>query len=394
MNIPLCQRPATPVLAVCGFLLLAVLLVFGQTVRHEFVNFDDDEYVYENPQVSRGLDAAGIVWAFTHSHAFNWHPLTWISLMLDCQFYGLNAGGYHLTNVLLHAATAVLLFLVLRRMTGRAVAQCLGGGLFAVHPLRVESVAWVTERKDVLSGLFFVLTLGAYVSYVRHRFSLVRYLAVMVFFALGLMAKPMLVTLPLVLLLLDYWPLGRMAARQGACFSLAQGLNGRAFFAALRVLSWRRSRLLALVALSCVVTVWAQGKALVPIEHLPLWWRIGNALISYVAYLGQFFYPVGLAVFYPHSDRELPLWKVFGALLVLAGITAARSLWRRRCPYLLVGWLWYLGMLVPVIGLVQVGVAGDGRPLHVLAADRTLHCAGVGAADVAARGRIVAGCAA
>ncbi len=173
------------VLAICSLLLLAVGLVFGQTVRHEFVNYDDDMYVYENPPVAHGLTAQGIAWAFTHIHACYWLPLTWMSLMLDCQFYGLNAGGYHLTNVLLHAAAVVLLFLVLRAMTGRMWPSALAAALFAVHPLRVESVAWVTERKDVLSGLFFVLALGAYVGYVRRRFSLVRYLAVMVAFAPG-----------------------------------------------------------------------------------------------------------------------------------------------------------------------------------------------------------------
>ena len=197
------------VAAVCGLLLLVVGLVFGQTLQHNFVNFDDDQCVYQNPQVTGGLSPAGIVWAFTHRHARAWVPLTWISHMLDWQLYHERAGGHHLTNTLLHAAVVVSLFLVLQRMTGRLWPSALAAGLFAIHPLRVESVAWVTERKDVLSGLFCVLTLGAYVGYVRHPFSLVRYLAVLVPFALGLLAKPMLVTLPLVLLWLDYWPLGR-----------------------------------------------------------------------------------------------------------------------------------------------------------------------------------------
>jgi hypothetical protein len=197
-------------LAVCGFLLLAVALVFGQTVRHEFVNFDDNGYVFENPHISRGFSVDGIVWVFTQSHVGNWHPLTGMSHMLDCQLFRLNAGAHHLMNVLLHAATTVLLFLVLGRMTGRFWPSALVAALFAVHPLHVESVAWVSERKDVLIGLLFVLTLAAYLGYVRHRFSLIRYSMVMLLFVLGLMAKPMLVTLPFVLLLLDYWPLGRM----------------------------------------------------------------------------------------------------------------------------------------------------------------------------------------
>ena len=195
--------------AICGLLLLAVGLVFGQTMHHSFCNLDDTGNVYLNPHVTGGLTAEAVKWAFTERYMGVWLPVTWISHMLDWQLYGHNAGGHHLTNVLLHAATAVLLFLVLRRMTGRLWPEHLVAAVFALHPLRVESVAWVTERKDVLSGLFFVLALGAYVGYVRHRFSIVRYAAVIVLFALGLMAKPMLVTLPFVLLLLDYWPLGR-----------------------------------------------------------------------------------------------------------------------------------------------------------------------------------------
>jgi hypothetical protein len=203
---------------VCLFLVVAVVVVFGQTLRHEFVNYDDDVYVSDNPQVTQGLTLRGIGWAFTYSQIGHWHPLTWLSHMLDCQLYGLNPGGHHLTNVLVHAANAVLLFLVLRRMMGLRTDKSVGAtatpagmlwpsalvaAVFAIHPLRVESVAWVAERKDVLSGLFFVLTLGAYVRYVRRSSSLVRYLAVVFLFAMGLLSKNMLVTLPFVLLLLD-----------------------------------------------------------------------------------------------------------------------------------------------------------------------------------------------
>ncbi len=203
------------VLAVCGWLLLAVGLVFAQTVRHGFVNIDDGVYVSENPHILRGLTASGIAWVFSHSHVGNWHPLTGLSHMLDCQIYGLNAGGHHLTNVLLHAATAILLFLVLRQLTGDLWPSAIVAALFAVHPLRVESVAWIAERKDVLSGLCFVLTLGAYAWFVRGPFSRRRYLLLLVIFALGLMSKPMLVTVPALLLVLDYWPLGRFAG--GPC---------------------------------------------------------------------------------------------------------------------------------------------------------------------------------
>ena len=317
----------------CGLLVLAVALVFGQTIGHEFVNYDDGKYVYENPPVADGLTVAGVTWAFTHTHAANWHPLTWLSHMLDCQLYDLRPAGHHLTNVLLHAATAVLLFLVLRRMTGQLGASALTAAVFAIHPLRAESVAWVAERKDVLSGLFFMLTLAAYVEYVRRPFSIVRYLAVAVLFALGLMAKPMLVTLPLVLLLLDYWPLGRLSAR---CVLEKVPLAG-------------------LAALSCAVTLLAQTHAMAPNALVPWPQRIANAAVACAAYLGQLFWPVGLAAFYPHPLGTLPAWKVVGAVVVLACVSAVAFVGRRRCPYLVTGWLWYLAMLVPVIGLVQVG---------------------------------------
>jgi tetratricopeptide (TPR) repeat protein len=357
-------------LAVCGLLLLAAGLVFGQTVRHGFVNYDDDQTVYSNLQVTHGLTAQGVAWAFTHRHYGNWIPLTCLSHMLDCGIYGLNAAGHHLTNVLLHAATAVLLFLMLCQMTGRLWPSALAAALFAVHPLRVESVAWVTERKDVLSGLFFMLTLAAYVDYVRHRPSLLRYLAVTAFFAMGLMAKPMLVTLPAVLLLLDYWPLGRFAGdprlnrkplhgNEGTSFNGAN-VDANSLPAVPRrfPFPWRivieKLPLLLLVVVSCAATL-TQGEALAANEQYPLSWRIGNVPISYVTYLRQSLCPMNLALLYPRLSLALPLWQVFAAVLSLAGITAATFVWRRRRPYLLVGWLWYLGMLVPVLGVVQVG---------------------------------------
>ncbi len=345
-------RDLSAALAVCGLLLLTVVMLFCRTVNFGFVNFDDNLYVYDNPQVKSGLTAEGIVWAFTTNCARNWHPLTWLSHMLDCQFYGLESGGHHWTSVLLHAAAAILLFLVLWRMTGDLWPSAFVAALFAIHPLRVESVAWVAERKDVLSGLFFMLTLGAYVGYVHRPFSLFRYLTVVALFALGLMAKPMLVTLPLVLLLLDYWPLGRFAK------------------------PWRlvveKLPMLALSAAACVATRLAQSEAVKSIEDISLTSRVENALVSYVSYLGNFFYPAGLAAFYPHPGDRLPLWQVAGALLLLVCISVGVLACRRRCPYLLVGWLWYLGMLVPVIGLVQVG--------HQAMADRYTYLPQIGLA--------------
>ena len=350
------------VAAVCGLLLLAVAVVFGQTVQHEFVNFDDDPYVVQNPQIARGLTAQGFVGAFTHGHAGNWHPLTSISHMLDCQFYGLWAPGHHLTNVLLHGATAVLLLLVLRQMTGRLWPSALVAALFAIHPLRVESVAWVAERKDMLSGLFFVLTLAAYVGYARRPFSPARYMLVVTLYALGLMTKPMLVTLPFVLLLLDTWPLGRLTgegASDGALGNLGRQPLTESHRtcgpASARRLVVEKIPLMLLAAVSCAVTILIQSEAVVARETVSLHRRIPNALMTTFDYLEQLVHPAGLAVFYPYPQEIPPAWQIAVAIVALIAITTAAVIARRRHPYLLVGWLWYLGMLVPVIGLVQVG---------------------------------------
>jgi protein O-mannosyl-transferase len=352
-------------LAICGLLLLAVALVFGQTLNHEFVNFDDETYIPENQHLAGGFSTQAVVWAFTATDCSNWHPLTWLSYMLDHQLYGLKPWGYHLTNILLHAATAIALLLVLRQMTGDLWPSTFVAAVFALHPLRVESVAWAAERKDLLSGLFFMLTVGAYVVYVRRPFSLVRYALVIGLFALGLMAKPMLVTLPLVLLLLDYWPLGRMVSPSGregdrSMFSDNAFRAENADWPKNGPVPWRllveKLPLLALSAASCAITSVAQGDAIKRLDLIPLSARIANALVSYVVYMGRLFYPVGLAVAYPHQGNNLPAWQVAGALLVLACISVGVLAWRWKCPYLLVGWCWYLGMLVPVIGLVQVGL--------------------------------------
>lgn len=325
-------------LLIAGVLLLLVVGVFGQTLRHEFVNFDDDLYVTDNPHVREGFSADGVAWAFSARDASNWHPVTWLSHMLDCQWHGLSARGHHLTSVLLHAGVAMLLFLVLQQMTGDCWPSAFAAAVFAVHPLRVESVAWIAERKDVLSGLFFMLTLAAYVGYVRCQASpwrLFRYLLVVVLFALGLMAKPMLVTLPFALLLLDYWPLGRIA-------------------------DWRRALLekiplFAMSVAACAVTIWAQGETISLSGHVALPWRLANAVAAYADYLGQFFFPVNLAALYPHPGDGLAIWKIAASAALLTVITGAVVVLRRRAPYLPVGWFWYVGMLVPVIGLVQVG---------------------------------------
>jgi tetratricopeptide (TPR) repeat protein len=318
-------------------------LVFGQTVRYGFINYDDDRYVFENPQVVQGLNLKGIEWAFTHSVLANWHPLTMMSHMLDCQFYGLHAGGHHLTNLLLHAATAILLFLILRRMTAALWSSAFVAALFAIHPLRVESVAWVAERKDVLSGLFFMLTLGAYVRFVEKSIARspkfkVYYGLTLFFFALGLMCKPMLVTVPFVLLLLDYWPLNRLGA-VGDRLSIA------------RTLITEKIPLIAFSIAMCMVTFLVQPQD----KGIPFFLRIGNAFVSYVAYCRQMFYPAGLAVFYPYPIHGLPMGKILLALMLLVVVSTGAFCWRQKHPHFLMGWLWYLGMLVPVIGLVQVG---------------------------------------
>ena len=323
---------------ICTALAALAWLVFGQTLWHDFINYDDPRYVYENTKITSGLSLSGIGWAFTHIHSMNWHPLTTMSHMLDCQLYGLKAGWHHFTNVLLHTIAVILLFLALQVMTGALWRSAFVAAVFAIHPLRVESVAWIAERKDVLSGVCFMLTLLAYAHYVRLP-SLGRYLLVAFVFACGLMSKPMLVTLPFVLLLLDYWPLDRM--------------KGRVWKRVLEKIPF-----IALSAVSSIATLVAQKSAVGYTEELPILERINNAVVSYVLYIWQMLWPVNLAVFYPHPENRLPLLEVISSLLFLICVTAIAITLRKERPYLITGWLWYLGMLVPVIGLVQVGWQG------------------------------------
>lgn len=330
---------------ICICLIAITWMVFGQTLRHDFVNYDDDRYVYENSRILNGLTVSGVAWAFTHPHARNWHPLTTISHMLDSQLYGLKAGGHHFTNVLLHTVAALLLFLVLREMTGgpsrtgNIWRSAFVAAIFAIHPLRVESVAWVAERKDVLSAIFFMLTLGAYLRYVR-RPSFVRYVILSILFACGLMSKPMLVTLPFLLLVLDYWPLGRIGHSRSWPKLLLEKIP-----------------LLLLSAASSILTFLIQKRGGFQALDLPLMLRIDNALTACVVYIRQLFWPAGLAPFYPRLE-EWSGWKVALAFTFLLIITMAVVLRRRRNPYLFTGWFWYVGMLVPVLGIVQVGLQG------------------------------------
>ena len=317
-----------------------VLLTVGvyQRVRnYEFVNYDDPKYVSNNRHVLAGLTSESVKWAFTATHASNWHPLTWLSLMADCEFFEDKAMGCHTTNVLLHVANALILFIVLRRMTGALWCSGFVAALFALHPAHVESVVWVAERKDVLSTFFWMLTMLAYARYAE-RGGFVRYSFVVILFGLGLMAKPMLVTLPFVLLLLDFWPLERFGNKAKV----------------LRLVT-EKVPLFVMAAGSCAITLMVQQKATVSLGGLDPWQRIANAAISYVVYLRMTFWPAGLTVFYPHTGI-VPLWQAVGGLMVLVVIFAAVFLCRKRKGYLLTGLLWYLGVLVPVIGFVQVGI--------------------------------------
>jgi protein O-mannosyl-transferase len=336
-------------LGVCAVIVVLIWVVFGQTLGHDFVNYDDKVYVYGNSLVTAGLSLHGLSQAFVDTQTNNWHPLTIISHMIDCQLYDLKAGGHHFTNVLLHTFAAVLLFLWLRNITGAFWQTAFVTAVFAIHPLRVESVAWIAERKDVLSAVFFFLTLAAYVRYARAR-SFGRYLTMSILFACGLMSKPMLVTTPVVLLLLDYWPLNRNQRSE------VRGQESQPQI--WRQLVLEKLPLFALSAASSIAAFALQVQSTESVGQLPFGWRLQNALVTYVTYIWQIFWPANLAVFYPHPDNRLALWQVALAAALLIAMTWAAFVLRRTRPYLLVGWLWYLIMLLPVIGIVEVGLQG------------------------------------
>lgn len=344
---------------VCFLLMLITAVVFGQVSRFEFVSLDDQMYVYENPRVKEGLNTESIKWAFLVTEAGFWHPLTWLSLMLDVDICGLNAGCFHVTNLLLHIANAGPLFLVLNGMTGAVWRSALVAALFAVHPLHVEPVAWIAARKDVLSTFFWMLTLAVYVFYVK-RPGLPRYLLLLLAFALGLMAKPMLVTMPFVLLLLDFWPLGRFSlneANGGGRMHVLDGPMRSMPKHPVFSLAWEKAPLLVLAVISIFITFVAEKKAgaISTWQTFPLSIRLENALVSYVEYIEKMFWPEDLAVFYPHPG-SWPAVKVALAAFLLTAVSILVVRFVRRYPYLAVGWAWYIGTLVPVIGLVQIGV--------------------------------------
>jgi tetratricopeptide (TPR) repeat protein len=353
-------------------LLAAVLFVFGQTTGFGFVNYDDLDYVYENMRVMKGLTLPGITWSFTHAECSLYHPLTMVSLMLDYQLHGLAAGGYHLTNVLIHAASAILLFLVLRQMTGALWRSAFVAAVFAIHPLRVESVAWVAERKDVLAGFFFMLTLGAYTRFTQRPTSLGRYLAALAMFGFALLCKPSVVTVPFLLLLLDYWPLQRFGPGDPGSGPAREAR--RLFGVPVRLIAEKLPFLVLAVAIS-IVTMFAAASQLRYAGDTSMPDRIANAFISYAVYLRQTFWPAGLAVHYPFPTHPYSIWETLLAVVLLASITAAAWVWRHANSACWVGWIWYLGVLIPMIGVLQVG--------YFAHADRNTYLPGIGMAIAA-----------
>jgi hypothetical protein len=335
----------------CVALIAVTIGVYLQTGDHGFINFDDPGYVTENPRVKGGLTGENVAWAFSATAMSNWHPLTWLSHMTDVQLFGLNPRGHHLTNVFFHAASTLLLFFLFAQITGAPWQSLFVAALFALHPLHVESVVWVAERKDVLSGFFWFLTLLLYVRYVK-RGGTARYLLALLSFAAGLMAKPMLVTLPVVMLLMDYWPLLRFPPDpdSGGIREIFRRTPP------LRALVKEKIPFLVLSALSAVVTIYVQrmGGAINAFDRVPLELRIGNSAVACIQYVLKMFWSYDLAMLYPFP-ASIPLWKVFGAFLLMAVTTLAVIRFRRWHAYLVTGWFWFLVTLVPVIGIIQVG---------------------------------------
>jgi tetratricopeptide (TPR) repeat protein len=361
--------------AVWPLLIVITLAVFGQVARFDFVNFDDPKYVAQNRHVLDGLSRESVAWAFTTTYFSNWHPLTWISYMLDAQLFGKDPGWFHVTNLLVHTANVLLLFAVLWQMTGALWRSALVAALFAIHPLHVESVVWVSERKDVLSTLFGLLSIGAYAHFAR-RLQRRWYLLALLFFAASMMSKQMLVTLPFVLLLLDYWPLHRVpstsfdvpsggsvepASRSNAKdrTGTGTGTEERPPFLQrpVKLLILEKIPFLALSVLFCVVAyaTHQQSGTMSLMKSLSTETRLFNAVLVYIIYLRQTVWPSGLAVFYPHVGDGISVFAVVSAAFVIFAVTFVAWAQRRRRPYLLIGWLWYLGTLVPVIGIVQIG---------------------------------------
>jgi tetratricopeptide (TPR) repeat protein len=330
-------------------LILLTLAVYWQVRTYDFLNFDDDLYVAKNSHVKNGITPESIIWAFTTLSTGNWHPLTWLSHMLDIQFFGMNPHAHHLINLLLHIVNSLLLFHIFKKMTGDIFRSGFIAALFALHPMHVESVAWIAERKDGLSTFFWMLTVWSYLRYVKNQ-NLNRYLLLILFFTLGLMAKPMLVTLPFVLLLLDFWPQGRLRVMRSD-----QQKNIKPVDSAIRLLL-EKTPLFLLAAASSIVTFIAQrqGRNVASFEAVPFLTRVANAIVAYVDYIEKMFWPSNMAVLYPYPN-SVSLWKIGFSCTILITVSLMVLRYVKQRPYLMIGWLWYLGTLVPVIGLVQVG---------------------------------------
>ena len=343
---------------ICLFLVIAILVVYWQVRNHTFVNFDDGSYILNNPHIRDGLNLEGIAWAFSFPGFDYWHPLTWLSHMLDCHLYGLKAGMHHQINVIFHILNSMLLFLVFKKMTGAIWRSAFVAGLFALHPMNVESVAWLAERKNVLSTFFWLLTMLTYIHYSK-RPSVPRYLVILFIYTLGLMSKPMLVTLPFVLLLLDYWPLCRInLAHSGSNNQKTPKSNNTDFQRSLTLhLVLEKIPLIILSMVGIFLSSLAVQRLGIVIStaSVPMKLRIKNTLVSYVSYIIKMIWPHNLAVYYPYP-QTLPLWQVTGAVLLLVCISFLVFREVKSKPYLAVGWLWYIGTLLPVIGLVQAGL--------------------------------------
>ncbi len=342
----------------CFIIIIWVYLVYGQVRSHDFITLDDNEYVYDNSHVQNGLTLDSIRWAFTNTDAGIWIPVTWLSLMIDYELFGLNPGIFHITNVVFHIANVLLLFLLFSAITKAPWESMFLSGLFALHPLQVESVAWITERKDVLSIFFMLIALISYFRYVKQP-TIYKYCLVFIIYTLGLLAKPMIVTFPLVLLLMDYWPLKRFSSIQGL---MSENRAEKTFHHSdtgtiNRHILMEKIPFLALSGMVSVITLIAVNKnnAFMQLDSLTPVHRLSNSIVSYVTYIMKIFWPGNLAIFYPYESGALPLWKIIGALLILSVITAVAIRLRKRYPYFLFGWIWYIGTLIPVIGIFQTG---------------------------------------
>ena len=341
--------------AIFIFLMLATFCSYSQVKDHEIINFDDDLYITNNMNVQAGLTSESVLWAFTTSHPPYWHPVTWLSHIIDCQLYGLHPKGHHLTNLVLHISSVLILFTVLLRMTGALWQSGFVAAMFAFHPLNVESVAWIAERKNVLSTFFWLLTIWAYIRYTE-KLTIKRYGLFFLFFILGLMSKPMLVTLPFVLLLLDYWPLKRFKLEQKMGNNETPEINTAKGSNVFQLLAEKIPLFFLAIGLS-IATVHFQklAGAVKSFDLIPMQARLTNAMVSYLEYLGKMIWPNGLSILYPHPGNALPVWQGILCCIALIGITITSIKLISKAPYFVVGWLWYLGTLVPVIGVVQVG---------------------------------------